>query len=538
MRGKGSYNNSMKNRTSSQAQNNSHASHTTTVYTTASLVTFLSVAERGLGFLYRIVLSRLIGAEGLGLYQVSLSLFSVFLTVGTGGIPITVSRLISKSKAEKDLRGESNAFSSGVMLSLLLTLPVLLVFLPFGERFTFLFSDVRAAEVFKILLLGLVFSALYAVIRGFLWGNKRFLTGSVLEIAEETVMVIAGVCLLRRADSSLSGAKLAAWAVVISYLFSFTTSALCYFFGGGRLSNPTKALKPMFRSTMPITTVRASSSLVNSAVAVLLPAMLIRAGATSSEALRLFGVVSGMAVPVLFIPATVIGSLALVLVPELSEDYYGKHSERLHKNLERGLRIAFLVACVLLPFFYALGNELGALAFSDDLAGEIIVKGCVILLPMSLTMITTSMLNSMGYERQTFIFYFIGAAVTLLCIVLLPAVCGVYAYVVGLGASFLINAVCNIVLLAQKCPKLFTKYGKRLAITGTKALLAVLPLSLLGKLLSVLFSRVLSAFFAAVCTALLLSVATAVLYFLLGIASVRGIKEACFTRKTKKSAKK
>ena len=92
----------MKNRTSSQTQNNSHASHTTTVYTTASLVTFLSVAERGLGFLYRIVLSRLIGAEGLGLYQVSLSLFSVFLTVGTGGIPITVSRLISKSKAEKD----------------------------------------------------------------------------------------------------------------------------------------------------------------------------------------------------------------------------------------------------------------------------------------------------------------------------------------------------------------------------------------------------------------------------------------------------
>ena len=48
---------------------------TTSVTATASIVTALSVAERGLGFLYRIVLSRLLGAEGLGLYQVSISVF-------------------------------------------------------------------------------------------------------------------------------------------------------------------------------------------------------------------------------------------------------------------------------------------------------------------------------------------------------------------------------------------------------------------------------------------------------------------------------
>ena len=78
------------------------------IYTTASAVTALSIAERGLGFLYRIVLSRLLGAEGLGLYQVALSVFALFLTLGTGGIPITVSRMISKSKAENDKRAEKS----------------------------------------------------------------------------------------------------------------------------------------------------------------------------------------------------------------------------------------------------------------------------------------------------------------------------------------------------------------------------------------------------------------------------------------------
>ena len=69
------------------------------VIANASIVTGLSIAERSLGFLYRIVLSRLLGAEGLGLYQVALSLFGLFITIGTGGIPITVSRMISKAKA-------------------------------------------------------------------------------------------------------------------------------------------------------------------------------------------------------------------------------------------------------------------------------------------------------------------------------------------------------------------------------------------------------------------------------------------------------
>ena len=167
--------------------------HQNKVALTASIVTGLSVAERGLGFLYRIVLSRFIGAEELGLYQVALSLFSLFLTIGTGGIPITVSRMISKSKAENRPLDEPRAVSAGLTLSLLLTLPVCLLLIPFGDRLGFLFADERAFPVFRILLVGLCFSSLYAVFRGSFWGNKQFLLPAVLEIAEESVMTIAGV---------------------------------------------------------------------------------------------------------------------------------------------------------------------------------------------------------------------------------------------------------------------------------------------------------------------------------------------------------
>ena len=493
------------------------------VYANTSIVTGLSVAERGLGFLYRIVLSRLIGAEGLGLYQVALSLFSLFLTVGTGGLPITVSRMISKSKAERDARGERAAVGGGIVLSVLFTLPFCLLLWLFGEKMTFLFSDPRCFPVFRILLTGLTFSSVYAVIRGHFWGNKQFLAPSVLELLEEAVMVIAGVLLLRDVPTPAVGAEKAAWAVVISYAFSFTASLLYFFLQGGKLSSPKTALKPLFNASLPITSVRASGSLVNSAIAVLLPAMLIRAGLDETQALKLFGIVSGMVLPILFIPSTLIGSLSLVLVPELSEDFYRKNFPRLRANLNRGLQVSVWIACALIPFFFAFGKEIGALAYSNAQAGEMLKNSCLILLPMSLTMITTSMLNSMGFEKKTFSYYFVGAAAMLLCILFLPSVCGVYAYVIGLGINFVLNTVCNLVLL-WKNKLIFQKEGGQVRVQGyLLPILFLFPISLLGQLFSALCQNVFGAVLCVLIPALSLALCTLVLYCITGLLPIRAL---------------
>ena len=311
-------------------------------------------------------------------------------------------------------------------------------------------------------------------------------------------------------------------------------SFICFFVRGGKISSPKKQLKPTLVSTLPITSVRLSGTLVNSAVAVLFPAMLIRAGATDSQALTLLGVVTGMALPILMIPATVIGSLSLVLIPELSEDFFRKNNARLYKNVERGLRVALLVAFFLLPFFYAFGEDLGKLAFSNALAGEMIAKSCPLLLPMSVSMITTSILNALGFERKTFLYYFIGAAGTLLCILFLPAICGAYAYIIGMGASFSITAFLNLLLLFRKCRGLFKAYGKSLLSALGRALLALLPLSFLGKLFSFLFKLVLGEPIATIGAAFCLLLCTLIFWSLLKLFSLKGIVLLIKNKKTQK----
>ena len=65
------------------------------IYRTVAYVTAFSVAEKFFGFLYRIILSRTLGSEGMGMYQVALSVFAVLATVAASGLPLTVSRLIT-----------------------------------------------------------------------------------------------------------------------------------------------------------------------------------------------------------------------------------------------------------------------------------------------------------------------------------------------------------------------------------------------------------------------------------------------------------
>ena len=422
------------------------------------------------------------------MYQVALSLFALFLTVGTGGIPIAVSRSVTAYQAQNNKNKSSSVLSAGILLSLLVTLPLALGLGVFGKYFSFL-TDGGSFSVFQILLFGLCFSSVYSVLRGYFWGNRNFLLPALLDIAEETVMVIVGVLLLQNVSSPLIGAEKAAWAVVVSYLFSFSIAFLFYLCKGGKFSKPQRQVKPLFDAALPITSVRASSSLINSAVAVLFPAMLLKAGFSQSEALQIFGVISGMVLPVLFIPATLIGSLSLVLLPELAEDLCKRNFERLRKNILRSIRFAALVACALIPLFFALGDDIGRLAFSNAEAGKIIMASSPILLPMCLTMISTSMLNSLGFEKHTFLFYFIGAAGMLLCVLFLPATMGAYAYPMGLGVSFLLTGVCNLTLLFKKC-NIFQKGQGQVCVQALfSPLLSIIPFALFGQFLSMASKR-------------------------------------------------
>ena len=500
------------------------------MYRTAAVVTVFSSIEHGLGFLYRIILSRVLGPEGLGIYQVSLTVFAVFLTATSSGLPITLSRIISKHRARGYKRGEQAATSAAIILTLLVSVPITLLLFLLRKPFSHVFSDPRCADLFYILIFGLSFTSVYAILRGCFWGNKRFFAYSLVELVEEIIMILVGVLLLLVFQTGIADVNLAAIAVLVSYLCSFSIALVYFFFKGGKLRNPRGEFLPLIKSALPVTAMRTSSSLVNSFISVLFPMRLMAAGFSSARAMSEYGVVYGMVMPVLMIPSSLIGSIALVLVPELSECFYKKEKEKLAGLVEKALNATLLIAGMLIPFFIVCGGDVGAMLYSNATSGRLISACALILVPMSITMISTSILNSLNCERQTLLFFVCGSAAMLVCTWFLPKYLGSGALCIGMACDYIISAVCSLSLLRKKTGSLRSwKYFLKLDA-------AVLPVVALGYFVRKFFVTYLSYIPALGLTIIVIGVLEVLIFSLLRLLDVKTLWARFFGRRAKKTA--
>ena len=418
---------------------------------TVIIVTVLSCFERTLGFVYRVFLSRSIGSEGLGLYQIALSVIGLLITISASGIPITVSRLMIKERTANHLGGDNKAVSAGIIAALAVSIPLCLFFFLFKGSLDFIFADERCSVLFLIILPGVVLTSVYAVIRGFFWGNKSFYIYSAIELAEEIMMIVCGIFLISRGQTVFQKAVYASVAVLLSYVFSFIISSASFVAKGGRIINPKEEMRPLISSSMPITFMRTANSLTSSLIAIILPAVLITTGIDKQQAISEFGIISGMALPLLFIPSTLIGSFSLVLSPELSESFYKKNTEKIRSGVEKSLLYSLLISILIVPAFTGTGEYVGEFVYNNHLAGIYVRNSAFIMIPMSITIISTSLLNSMGFERKTLKYFLIGAAMLLACILILPRFIGSYALIVGYLINYCVTAVMNVLLLKKVC---------------------------------------------------------------------------------------
>lgn len=498
------------------------------LYRSAALVTVFSAIEHCLGFLYRIILSRILGSVGLGVYQVALTMFAVFLTVTASGLPVTLSRTIAKYRTRRNRRGEGAATAAAICIALAFSLGILVLLFLFRGSFSRVFTDPDAADLFYIFLLGLPFTSVYAVLRGNFWGNKRFLPYSVIELIEEIVMIATGVFLLVGISSDIPAGKLAAVAVLVSYLCSFAIATGSFFARGEKLCSPKREFLPLLKSSLPVTAMRTSSSLVNSLVSVLFPLRLTAAGESSAAAMSAYGVVCGMVMPVLMIPSTLIGSIALVLVPDLSEAYYRGDRAALSALVEKALNAALLIAACLIPFFLVCGKDVGLLLYSNASSGELIAKSAPILLPMCLTMICGSLLNSMNCEKQTLCFFLLGAAAMLVCVCVLPRFLSGGALLAGMGCDYAVSAVCSLVLLKKKTGSLRSgRYFLRLV-------LACLPVIAVGSIARKFFMLFFGEIPALALSLLVVGIAELVLFSVAKVFSLSTLFRRFFGKNSKK----
>ena len=282
------------------------------------IVALFSVLTRLLGFLFRIYLSRELGAEMLGVYQVAFSVFMVLSILVSSGLPLTVSKQTARYQVSNDKKSQNGIVSSSLIIGLCVSIGICLIFVIFQDFISAMFTDARTMLILLTLLPAVVFSAVYSSFRGSLWGTKNYFFVSLAEFVEQVARILMFVLLAECIIPNTNGGVVAGISMTLGCAVSMLFVAVVYFADKRKLGNPKGHYKEVWRSALPITGVRTATSLIQPLIAVLFPLMLVLSGHTSEQAMSLYGIVMGMAFPLLFLPSTIVGAMSFTLIPDLS----------------------------------------------------------------------------------------------------------------------------------------------------------------------------------------------------------------------------
>lgn len=452
-------------------------------------VTLVSVITRLLSFVFKIYLSRKLGAEILGLYQICMSVFMLFACICCSGLPVTLSRITAESDAVGDTKKQFGSVSTCLLAGVLITMFIISFLLTFPQILDFIFTDARCKKLFMIMLPMLLTSCIYAVLRGWFWGKKYFGIFSVTEFADEVLKVLFAVILLEGGILAIGKEYAYAVAMLAGDIFIIILIIILFFAKKGKLKRPSMA-KAIAKSATPLTITRIFGSLMSTFISLILPSLLVsRCGLSTSEATAEFGRASGMVMPLIFTPTSIIGSLGLVLIPEIASTNAEKGLSSLSKSLSDAITFSCLIACFFFAIFASVGGELASKLYNDVLSGQYLAFAAIIVIPMCINGLVISMLNSMGKELNTFISHIIGCVLLIAVILIAPKYLGVKTYFVALGVFHTLTMTINLIML-NKYVGLSVKSGVKCcvylcysvgAVLLCKAILNALSLSdLLG----------------------------------------------------------
>ena len=460
------------------------------LFKTVAYITIFSVATRAMGFVFRIYLSRSLGAEALGLYQVALSVFSVLLTVVASGMPVVISKLTAKYYAKKDKNSEGGLVSAALLISVITSLVLIVLVLAFKGVFSALFADDRCYTILLVLLPAILCSAIYNVFRGAMWGHSNYFPYCITELFEQIARIVICVFLLTFGVSSLSTSISAALSLSIASLLSAILAVVLYFVYGGRMKKPNGVYKEVLRSNTSITGVRVASSLVQPIIALIVPARLMAAGYTSAQAISSYGVAMGMTMPFLFIPITLVSSLSMVLIPDLSTALANKDGEHVNNRIFSSITFALLITFILIPLYIGAGENIGLFFYDNIESGRLLASAAWVMLPFALLNITSAILNALGLEVKSFVNYLFGSIFMFAGIIFLPQLIGVRAIIWAMGICVSVAALLNIRMI-----KKHTKVKLNILKPAIKLSLISVPTAALTYFITSLLSGVIPLFF-------------------------------------------
>lgn len=401
---------------------------------------------------FRVYLSNKIGPEGMGLYQLIMSINVMTSTIAISGIRVTTTRLI----AEELGRGNKNKIKSimkkAFIYSLFFSILASVILYNSADFISKVWiDDTRAIIPLKILSCSLPFVSLGACFHGYFYGMRKVVKSISSDVIEVSTMMIIiasfmSICLPKGLNFTCI---LIALGMSVSVIASTIYSYFLYIFekksfyrtsnldSNCKLSEITHIAIPIAWSAYIQTGLRTIEDL-------LIPEALRKYGSSTASSLSAFGMIKGMVLPILSFPSIFLASFSTLIIPEIAESSALNQKKRINYILSKVFKFTLFIAVFASGVFIIYSNELGLALYNNPEVG-VLMRILAPLIPfMYLDRIVDGSLNALDQQMSTLKYNFIDMSVRILLICFLIPKKGIEGFICVLFVGTILNASLSI----------------------------------------------------------------------------------------------
>ena len=422
------------------------------------ILTITGLVSRFIGFFYRIFLSSVFGAEGMGLYQLISPVLALSFSLTVSGIQTAISKYVASETSTRDYKNSFRTLWAGFLLAMALSAVCALGIYVYAEPIAGnLLLEARTAPLLRIIALSIPMASVHSCINGYFYGIKKAGLPAAAQLVEQVVRVasvyiVSGYCFSIGREPAIGVAVL---GLTIGEFFSMLVSIASILLCRGdtasslHITQPAAVYRPLLQMALPLTANRIVLNLLQSVESVSIPARLRMFGYDNATALSVYGVLTGMAMPLIFFPNALTNSVSVMLLPIISESYALGDLAKVRSAALRTVKYCGMLGTACMLGFLLLGGWMGNFLFDSALAGHFITTLGFICPFLYLDTTLSSILQGLGMAAHIFVMNVLSLLIRLGFVFWAVPVHGITGYLWGILASQLTQTILYLLCLRR-----------------------------------------------------------------------------------------
>ena len=411
------------------------------------------VITKILGMLNKIIMTRYLGTEGIGIYMLILPSFILFLNIASFGFPVSVSKLVSE-----DDKNNRRLISTSIIFVLLINVFLMIFIIIFSKYLAYnLLHEKRSYYAIMAISLVIPFTSISSILRSYFFGKEKMVPHVVSRITEDVVRIL--IIMLGVPYFLQKGVQYAVCYVILTNIISEITSILILFFFLPKnftlTKNDVKPSKIYLRESLSISIPTTATRLIGSICyffePIILTSVLLFNGYSNSYIVHEYGVISGYCLPIILLPSFFSNAISQALLPVIAKKYKYRDVKGVKRKIRQGISYCLLIGIpmtIILELFP--GKFLGFLYNTNEGISYIRFLAPICLLQYIQAPLSST-LDALGMSKANFTSNLAGVIIRM---VLLPLLCfmkiGMWALVISTSLNIVVVTLMNIKQVKKK----------------------------------------------------------------------------------------